>query len=100
MAKPVPPPWSKCADARAGTIPKFLSAPGHLPALAHAAPLKPSMAITFSQLRVGHILRADVETRDRILIVVTGNRITPALMERLRNFATLSGIREPLFVEP
>lgn len=68
-------------------------------ALAQAAPVKPSQAISFRQLRVGHILRADVQTRDGILIVATGNRVTPALMERLRNFLQLSGIREPVYVE-
>ncbi len=79
---------------------ELLSDPSHTTTFTKAAPAKPSLAITFAQLRVGHSLRADIESRDGILIVVTGHRITPALMERLRNFAELSGIKEPLFVEP
>ena len=76
-----------------------LSSPNQSAVLTHAAPAKASLTITFPQLRVGHVLRADVETRDGILIVVAGNRITSALRERLRNFSQLSGIKEPIFVE-
>lgn len=55
--------------------------------------------IPFADLRTGHVLRTDVETRDGTLIIVAGNRITPALLTRLRNFSTISGIKEPINVE-
>lgn len=64
-----------------------------------ASAAKPPLALMFVNLRVGHLLRSDVETRDGILIVAAGNRVTPALMQRLRNFSLLSGIKEPIYVE-
>ena len=60
---------------------------------------KSSQTVALHELRVGHVLCADVLTCDGILLVVTGNQITSALLERLRNFAQLSGIKEPLHVE-
>jgi response regulator RpfG family c-di-GMP phosphodiesterase len=56
-------------------------------------------AVTFTNLRVGHVLTSDLETKDGVLIISAGNRITPPLLQRLRNFATLSGIKEPIHVE-
>jgi hypothetical protein len=37
--------------------------------------------------------------KDGTLILSAGNHITPALMQRLRNFAELSGIQEPIQVQ-
>ena len=56
-------------------------------------------AVTFAALRVGHVLTADLETKDGVLILSAGNRITPPLIQRLRNFAALSGIKEPIHIE-
>jgi response regulator RpfG family c-di-GMP phosphodiesterase len=56
-------------------------------------------AVTFTNLRIGHVLVSDLETKDGVLIIAAGNRITPPLMQRLRNFAALSGIKEPIHVE-
>jgi response regulator RpfG family c-di-GMP phosphodiesterase len=69
------------------------------PRTTEAPKLKSPSPISFALLRVGHVLRADVYIRDGTLIVVSGNRITPTLMERLRNFNALSGVKEPIFVE-
>jgi len=60
---------------------------------------KPSVPVTFAALRIGHNLVSDLVTKDDVLIVSKGNRITQALMMRLRNFAALSGIKEPIYVE-
>lgn len=60
---------------------------------------KPPVSIAFADLRAGHLLRSNVETKDGMLIVTAGNRITPALIERLRNFAQVSGIKEPILIE-
>ena len=60
---------------------------------------KPPMTVSFSNLRVGHVLASDLKTMDGILIVGAGNEITPPLMQRLRNFSSLSGIKEPILVE-
>jgi len=64
----------------------------------HPAP-PPLTPIAFKDLHVGHLLRSDVRTKDGILLVVSGNHITPALLERLKNFESLSGIQEPITVE-
>jgi HD-GYP domain-containing protein (c-di-GMP phosphodiesterase class II) len=62
-------------------------------------PAKPPVALPFPGLRVGHLLMSDIQTSGGILIVAAGNRITPALIHRLRNFSSLSGIKEPIYVE-
>lgn len=60
---------------------------------------RPPLTISFSNLQIGHVLASDIRTMDGILIVSTGNEITPPLMQRLRNFSSLSGIKEPILVE-
>ncbi len=60
---------------------------------------RPPVSLNFTGLRVGHVLLTDLQTRDGIMIVARGNRITPALIHRLRNFSSLSGIKEPIYVE-
>jgi hypothetical protein len=36
---------------------------------------------------------------DGQLIVAAGNRISPTFLERITNYAQLSGIKEPILVE-
>lgn len=55
--------------------------------------------VTLDKLAVGHLLLADVETRSGLLIVASGNSITEALLQRLQNFGSMSGIKEPMFVD-
>jgi response regulator RpfG family c-di-GMP phosphodiesterase len=55
--------------------------------------------VTLDKLAVGHLLLADVETRSGLLIVAAGNTITETLLQRLQNFASMAGIKEPLFVD-
>lgn len=50
----------------------------------------------FNELRVGQTLMSDVMTLDGTKIVVAGTEITSVLLEKLRNFSTLSGIKEPI----
>lgn len=56
--------------------------------------------IAFHQLHTGMILASNVETSDGSLIVCAGNEITQMLMERLRNFSTAVGLKEPIYVYP
>lgn len=63
------------------------------------AEAKPPLAVSFSNLHVGQVLASEIKTMDGIMIVAAGNEITPPLLQRLRNFASLSGIREPIHVE-
>jgi response regulator RpfG family c-di-GMP phosphodiesterase len=83
--------------------PRLLEAVEHSPAAAAAAPPADiplcAASIAFADLRVGHVLRRNLETKAGMLLVTAGNKITPMLMHRLRNFSTLYGIQEPIFIE-
>lgn len=64
-----------------------------------ASPLEPtSHALRLTDLRAGHVLLSNVQTTDGLLIVSSGTELTQMLLQRLRNFAVLSGIREPIYV--
>jgi response regulator RpfG family c-di-GMP phosphodiesterase len=56
-------------------------------------------AINFANLRVGHVLCSNLETKGGMLLVTAGNKITPMLIHRLRNFSSLYGIQEPVYVD-
>ena len=50
------------------------------------------------ELRVGQLLRADVETVTGLLVIPEGTLLQAAHLHKLKNFARLSSIREPLLV--
>jgi response regulator RpfG family c-di-GMP phosphodiesterase len=52
----------------------------------------------FKDMRVGQVLMSDVLTRDGTKIVMAGVPVTPVLLAKLRNFASLSGLQEPILV--
>jgi response regulator RpfG family c-di-GMP phosphodiesterase len=56
-------------------------------------------AVRVKDLLVGQLLLSNVETGDGIMIVAAGTRITTTLLERLWNFAELSGVKEPIYVD-
>jgi hypothetical protein len=89
--------------ARSGTYdPRLLDALEHSSGPAAWASSDPTAAATtvaFADLRVGHVLRGNLETKGNMLLVTAGNRITPMLLHRLRNFSALYGIQEPICVE-
>ena len=58
------------------------------------------LAVNADQLSLGHLLRANVETIDGVLLIAGGTVITETLLERIRNYSTLVGLREPLYVDP
>jgi hypothetical protein len=58
----------------------------------------PPRAVGIKELRVGWTLAAEARTRDGMLIVPLGTQISPILMEKLRNFAELGELEEPLLV--
>lgn len=58
-----------------------------------------AQCVAFPDLMVGHLLAEDVKTKDDTLLVTTGTVISPPLLQKLRNFAEISGIREPLRVK-
>ncbi len=59
----------------------------------------PAVAVSVRGLKVGQLLASDVYTADGKLLISAGHRISEALLERIRNFAEVTGIREPLYVE-
>jgi response regulator RpfG family c-di-GMP phosphodiesterase len=58
-----------------------------------------SCTISIDDLRVKHILTADLFTKDGTLTVSAGTEITQMILEKIHNFEELSGIREPVFVQ-
>jgi response regulator RpfG family c-di-GMP phosphodiesterase len=57
------------------------------------------IAIALADLAPGMVLRSDIETKDGILIVAAGHHLTEMTLAKIKNFAFVSGIKEPLFVE-
>ncbi|HNX95670.1 MAG TPA: response regulator [Holophaga sp.] len=49
-------------------------------------------------LRVGHMLHRGVFTADGLLVVPEGTVLGPSHLEKMRNFARLSGLKEPIWV--
>lgn len=59
-----------------------------------------SIAVSFGELRSGHILTANMETADgKLVVIAVGQVITDASLEKARNFARLNLIKEPIFVD-
>lgn len=55
--------------------------------------------VAVNELRVGQILVSDVVSKDKVLIVSAGNKISKIILEKVRNFAELGGVEEPIFVK-
>lgn len=64
-----------------------------------AAGQKAPLALDVAGLHAGHVLTGDIRTNQDILIVGSGTKITPLILERLRNFASLGGLKLPVYVE-
>ncbi len=62
------------------------------------APPAPTLKVALHELRIGQVLLSGIETVDGLLVVPEGTIIGLAHLQKLRNFARLSGIREPLIV--
>jgi response regulator RpfG family c-di-GMP phosphodiesterase len=58
----------------------------------------PPRQIDLHELRIGQVLLAGIETVDGLLVVPEGTVIGLVHLQKLRNFARLSGIRQPLLV--
>jgi response regulator RpfG family c-di-GMP phosphodiesterase len=80
----------KVLQAIAARFDIFLGQPGDTP--------EPK-AITFAELQVGNVLAGDIKTREGTLLVTSGNTISALLLQKLRNFAELSGIHEPILIQ-
>ncbi|GLH71969.1 response regulator receiver modulated metal-depenent phosphohydrolase [Geothrix limicola] len=62
------------------------------------APPPPTREISLHELRIGQVLVTGIETMDGLLVVPQGTTIGLVHLQKLRNFARLSGLREPLVV--
>jgi response regulator RpfG family c-di-GMP phosphodiesterase len=60
---------------------------------------KAALLVRVGELRVGHVLISAVQATDGSLLVPAGTPVTPMVMERIRNFARLVPIVEPLRVD-
>jgi response regulator RpfG family c-di-GMP phosphodiesterase len=67
-----------------------------VPGASKASPA--SRPVPFKDLRIGQVLMSDVLTRDGMKIIMAGAPVTSVLLAKLRNFASLSGIQEPILV--
>jgi response regulator RpfG family c-di-GMP phosphodiesterase len=56
-------------------------------------------ATRLKELIIGHVLSSNVETKDGLLIVCAGTRVSQMVLERLRNFNQIQGIKEPIQVQ-
>lgn len=57
-----------------------------------------SLPVKVTDLHVDQILAADLETTDGVLLVPAGNKLTPLLLERLRNFSRSKYLKEPVMI--
>jgi response regulator RpfG family c-di-GMP phosphodiesterase len=71
---------------------------GERPATRSPAGAEP-LFIPVRELVPNHVLVSDVESADGTLLVAAGRTLTPILIEKIRNFSTLVGVREPIGVQ-
>jgi hypothetical protein len=55
--------------------------------------------VSICELVPGMVLRQDVETREGTLILSAGHQLTEMTLEKIKNFALVSGIKEPLLID-
>jgi response regulator RpfG family c-di-GMP phosphodiesterase len=58
------------------------------------------ISVTVKALEAGMILRSDVLTKDGTLVLSAGHSISPTSLEIIQNFEQVSGLQEPIQVEP
>ena len=56
-------------------------------------------SVSIKELEAGQILRSDIETAAGVLLLSAGQRLSLANINRLRNYAKMTGIKEPIQVE-
>ncbi len=54
------------------------------------------LELTIREVRVGMVFGEDLKTSKGVLLIARGQEVTPALLERMRNFSGDLAIREPL----
>jgi hypothetical protein len=57
-------------------------------------------SISIKELRVDDTLASDIVTKEGLLVVTAGTQISQIVLLKLRNFADLGDIREPIYIRP
>jgi response regulator RpfG family c-di-GMP phosphodiesterase len=55
-------------------------------------------SIAFNELEIGHTLLEDLKTVEGTLLLTKGTKVSPVLLQKLKNFSQLTGIKEPIVV--
>lgn len=58
-----------------------------------------SVGVPLKSLVSGHVLAADIHTCDGKVLLTAGWRMTDVLLEKLRNYAAVVSIQEPICVQ-
>jgi HD-GYP domain-containing protein (c-di-GMP phosphodiesterase class II) len=64
----------------------------------HLAAKLPCIPIAVRDLRLGDVIGADIAATDGTLLISEGHKVTATLLEKIRNFADLTGIKEPVHI--
>jgi response regulator RpfG family c-di-GMP phosphodiesterase len=56
-------------------------------------------SVYVKDLTVGQMVAEDVKTKEGMILLAHGNKISPLILEKLRNFAALEIIQEPLSIQ-
>jgi response regulator RpfG family c-di-GMP phosphodiesterase len=59
----------------------------------------PVLTVSLADLREGWIAVTDICTLGGLILVAAGNRLTPMILERLRNYGELQDVKEPILVQ-
>jgi response regulator RpfG family c-di-GMP phosphodiesterase len=59
----------------------------------------PSISIALCDLAPGMVLNSNIETEDGIVIFCAGHHLSEMTLEKIKNFARVSQLKEPLLVE-
>jgi len=62
------------------------------------APAHSTLAISARELRISHVLAADLFTADGTLIVCAGTEMSQMILHKIRNFQELTGLKEPILI--
>jgi hypothetical protein len=57
-----------------------------------------NVSVTVKELVSGMVLHSNVITKDGVMILSAGHEINQMTLEKIRNFESVSGIQEPIFV--
>lgn len=60
---------------------------------------RPVSSVSIDDLEAGQVLVSDISTREGVAIVGAGHVLTAMIIQRVRNFAALDDVKEPILVQ-